>query len=51
MPLPAAWDCCWCRWRKNIGARVIATVGTEEKAKLAREAGADDVIQYTPAGF
>jgi NADPH2:quinone reductase len=28
----------------NIGARVIATVSTEEKAKLARDAGADDVI-------
>jgi NADPH2:quinone reductase len=36
---------------KNIGARVIATVGTEEKAKLAREAGADDVILYTQQDF
>jgi len=35
----------------NIGARVIATVSTEEKAKLAREAGADDVILYTQADF
>jgi NADPH2:quinone reductase len=35
----------------NIGARVIATVSTEEKAKLARDAGADDVIQYTQADF
>src|SRR6202043_675060 len=35
----------------NIGARVIATVSTEEKAKLAREAGADDVILYTHADF
>jgi len=34
-----------------IGARVIATVSTEEKAKLAREAGADDVILYTQADF
>ena len=31
---------------KNLGARVIATVSTEEKAKIAREAGADDVIFY-----
>ena len=31
----------------NIGARVIGTVSTEEKAKLAREAGADEVILYT----
>ena len=35
----------------NIGARVIATVSTEEKANLAREAGADDVILYTQADF
>ena len=31
----------------NIGARVIGTVSTEEKAKLAREAGADEIILYT----
>jgi NADPH2:quinone reductase len=36
---------------KNIGARVIATVGTEEKAKLALEAGADDVILYAQQDF
>jgi NADPH:quinone reductase len=36
---------------KNLGARVIATVSTEEKAKLAREAGADDVILYTKQDF
>ena len=35
----------------NIGARVIATVSTEEKAKLAGEAGADDVILYTQTDF
>jgi len=35
----------------NIGARVIATVSTEEKATLAREAGADEVILYTQADF
>src|SRR5580704_12611369 len=35
----------------NIGARVIATVSTEEKARLAREAGADEVILYTQADF
>jgi NADPH2:quinone reductase len=35
----------------NIGARVIATVSTEEKAKLAREAGADEVIFYTQTDF
>jgi NADPH:quinone reductase len=36
---------------KNIGARAIGTVGTEEKAKLAREAGADEVILYTQQDF
>src|ERR1700688_698907 len=35
----------------NIGARVIATVSTEEKAKLAREAGAHEVILYTQSDF
>jgi NADPH2:quinone reductase len=35
----------------NIGARVIATVSTEEKAKLAREAGADEIILYTKSDF
>lgn len=33
----------------DIGARVLATVSTEEKAKLAREAGADEIIFYTKA--
>jgi NADPH:quinone reductase len=35
----------------NIGARVIATVSTEAKAELAREAGADEVILYTQSDF
>jgi len=35
----------------DIGARVIATVSTEQKAKLAREAGADEVILYTQSDF
>jgi NADPH:quinone reductase len=35
----------------NIGARVIGTASTEEKAKLAFEAGADEVILYTKADF
>jgi NADPH2:quinone reductase len=36
---------------RRIGARVIATVSTDEKARLAREAGADDVILYTKQDF
>ena len=35
----------------NIGARVIATVSTDAKAKLARDAGADDIILYTQQDF
>jgi NADPH:quinone reductase len=35
----------------NIGARVIATVSTEEKARLARASGAHDVILYTQVDF
>ena len=35
----------------NIGARVIATVSTDEKAKLARAAGADEIILYTQSDF
>jgi NADPH:quinone reductase len=34
-----------------IGARVIGTVSTSEKAKLAREAGADEVIVFTSQDF
>ena len=36
---------------KMRGARVIGTVSTDEKAKLAREAGADEVIIYTRQDF
>jgi len=36
---------------KNLGARVIGTAGSEEKAQLARDAGADEVIVYTKQDF
>jgi NADPH2:quinone reductase len=36
---------------KRIGARVFGTVSTEEKAALAREAGADEVFIYTEQDF
>ena len=36
---------------KTIGGRVIATAGTQEKAQLARDAGADECIVYTEADF
>jgi NADPH:quinone reductase len=40
-----------CQIAKMRGARVIGTVSTEEKAKLAREAGAAEVILYTRQDF
>jgi len=35
----------------RLGARVITTVSTPEKAELSREAGASDVILYTQQDF
>ena len=35
----------------HIGVRIVATVSTEEKAKLARAAGADEIILYTQSDF
>ena len=39
------------QWAKHLGAMVIGTVSTEEKARLARDAGADEVILYTQQDF
>jgi NADPH2:quinone reductase len=39
------------QWAAHLGARVIGTVSTEEKARIAREAGADEVILYTKQDF
>jgi NADPH2:quinone reductase len=36
---------------KSLGARVFGTVSTAEKARIAREAGADEVILYTEQEF
>jgi len=36
---------------KRVGATVFGTVSTEEKAALARGAGADEVIRYTEERF
>ena len=36
---------------KRLGARVLTTVSSEEKAALAREAGADEAILYTREDF
>ena len=39
------------QWARHLGARVIGTVSTEEKARAAREAGAEEVILYTRQDF
>ncbi|MBA2526520.1 MAG: quinone oxidoreductase [Pyrinomonadaceae bacterium] len=36
---------------KKLGARVIGTSGSDEKAKLAHDAGADELIIYTKQDF
>ncbi len=39
------------QWAKHLGARVFGTVSNEEKAKIAKEAGADEVINYVENDF
>jgi len=41
----------FCQMAKRVGARTIGTAGNEEKAKLARKAGAEEVIVYTKQDF
>ena len=40
-----------CQWAKHLGARVIGTVGSEEKAALARRYGCDLPILYRTEDF
>ena len=40
-----------CQWAKHLGATVIGTVGTPEKAELARAHGCDHPIVYTEENF
>ncbi len=40
-----------CQWASALGAKVIATVGSEEKAKIASDAGAKHVILYRQEDF
>ena len=42
---------CAVQLARHAGARVIGTVSSDEKAKLAREAGADEVIVFTRQDF
>ncbi|MGC9982538.1 MAG: quinone oxidoreductase [Polyangia bacterium] len=40
-----------CQWAKHLGATVIGTVGSDEKAALARAHGCDHAIVYTRENF
>jgi NADPH2:quinone reductase len=40
-----------CQWAKSLGATVIGTVGSDEKARLAAEHGCDHPIVYTREDF
>ena len=40
-----------CQWAKHLGATVIGTVGSEEKAKVALANGCDHVINYSKEDF
>src|SRR4028118_680397 len=40
-----------CQWAKALGATVIGTVGSDEKAELARAHGCDYTILYTRENF
>ena len=40
-----------CQWAKSLGATVIGTVGSDEKAKLAKAHGCDYPIVYTREDF
>jgi NADPH2:quinone reductase len=40
-----------CQWANHLGATVIGTVGSDEKAKIAREVGCHHVIQYSKEDF
>jgi NADPH2:quinone reductase len=40
-----------CQWAKQLGAAVIGTVGSDEKAEVARAHGCDDAIVYTREDF
>ena len=40
-----------CQWAKHLGATVIGTVGSDEKAAIARAHGCDHAIVYTREDF
>jgi len=40
-----------CQWAKHLGANVIGTVGSDDKAALAKSHGCDHTIVYTQENF
>ena len=40
-----------CQWSKHLGATVIGTVGSHEKAKLAQAHGCDHAVLYREVDF
>ncbi len=40
-----------CQWAKTLGAKTIGTVGSDEKAEIAREHGCDYPVVYTREDF
>ncbi|MGU7774286.1 quinone oxidoreductase family protein [Burkholderia sp. MR1-5-21] len=40
-----------CQWAASLGATVIGTVGSDEKARIARESGCREVIVYSRENF
>ncbi|MGH8247869.1 MAG: quinone oxidoreductase family protein [Gammaproteobacteria bacterium] len=40
-----------CQWLKSLGVSVIGTVGSDEKAKIAKAHGCDQTIVYTRENF
>ena len=41
----------FCQWAKSIGCKIIGTVGSEEKIKIAKKNGCDFVINYSKDNF
>ena len=41
----------FCQWAKSLGCKVIGTVGSDEKIKIAKKNGCDLVINYSKESF
>ncbi len=41
----------FCQWAKSLGLKVIGTVGSQEKIKIAEKYGCDEVINYSKEDF